>query len=209
MSAASQDSPTPRGWTCPAPMQNAVVRLEPLEHRHLRGLFEATPPDTFVHFTMRPEIWTWEAFEAFFAPFAAEESISPYAVLDAVTGAPLGSSTFLDIRPAHRGVEIGFTWYAAAARGTRVNPACKLLLMEHAFERLNCERVQLKCDARNLRSQAAIARLGGVREGVLRRHIVMPDGFVRDTVMFSVVRAEWERVKAGLLARLAPQNAAG
>lgn len=207
----SSDNPTeltPRGWVRPMPMQNAAVRLEPLEHRHLRGLFEVTPSDTFVHFTMRPDVWTWEAFEAFFAPFAAEQSIAPFAVLDPVSGALLGSSTFLDIRPAHKGVEIGFTWYAASARGTRVNPACKLLLMEHAFERLNCERVQLKCDGRNLRSQAAIAKLGATREGVLRRHIVMPDGFVRDTVMFSVVRSEWDRVKAGLLARLAPGSAA-
>ena len=193
---------TPREWSQPIEMQNAAVRLEPLAERHLRALFDATPAETFVHFTSRPTPWSWESFAEFFGGFPKEPTACPYAVIDLATGQPLGSSAYLDIRPAHRGLEIGFTWYAPAARGTKINPASKLLLLEHAFERLGCERVQLKCDGRNVRSQAAIAKLGAAREGTLRKHIVMPDGYIRDTVMFSIVRDEWTTVKAGLLARI-------
>jgi RimJ/RimL family protein N-acetyltransferase len=100
-------------------------------------------------------------------------------------------------------VEIGSTWHGRAFWRTAINTECKFLLLRHAFETLGCNRVQLKTDARNARSQAAIARLGAVREGVLRSQMVMPDGWVRDTVMFSIIAAEWAGVKARLEARLA------
>jgi RimJ/RimL family protein N-acetyltransferase len=109
----------------------------------------------------------------------------------------------MDIRPKHMGLEIGTTWIGRAHQGTKVNPESKLLLLAHAFERLGCERVQLKTDGRNLQSQHAIEKLGAVKEGVLRKHMIMPDGFVRDTVMYSIVAAEWPDVKRGLEARLA------
>jgi N-acetyltransferase len=118
------------------------------------------------------------------------------------TGETVGCSSFMDLRPAHRALEVGATWIAPAWRGTRVNPEVKLLMLRHAFETLGCVRVQLKCDARNLRSAAAIAKLGAVYEGRLRNHGILPDGFVRDTLMFSVLDSEWPRVEAGLRARL-------
>jgi RimJ/RimL family protein N-acetyltransferase len=124
------------------------------------------------------------------------------AILDRTTGRAVGTSSYLDAQPEHRGVEIGFTWIAPAHRGTSVNPESKLLMLSHAFDEKGAERVQLKCDARNTQSQAAIARLGAVREGVLRKHRVLPDGFVRDTVMFSITRAEWPGVREGLGARI-------
>jgi RimJ/RimL family protein N-acetyltransferase len=98
----------------------------------------------------------------------------------------------------HRRVEIGHTWLAKSAWRTPINTEAKFLLLRHAFETLACNRVQLKTDSRNLRSQAAIERIGAKREGVLRSHMVLPDGHVRDTVMFSILGAEWPAVKARL-----------
>jgi RimJ/RimL family protein N-acetyltransferase len=107
----------------------------------------------------------------------------------------------MDIDPPNACVEIGATWYTPTARGTSINPACKLLLLRHAFETLGCVRVTLKCDGRNLHSQRAITKLGATREGTLRKHRIQQNGFVRDTVMFSVIRDEWPTVRAGLEAR--------
>jgi RimJ/RimL family protein N-acetyltransferase len=115
----------------------------------------------------------------------------------------VGSTSYMDIDPPNRCVEIGATWYAPSHRGTRINPECKLLLLGHAFETLSCVRVTLKCDSRNLHSQAAIAKLGATREGVLRKHRIQPDGYVRDTVYFSVIAEEWPQVRQSLLDRLA------
>ena len=99
---------------------------------------------------------------------------------------------YLDIRAKERGLEIGFTWLAKALQGTQVNPECKYLLLRHAFEEQHALRVQLKTDGRNKQSQRAIEKLGAVREGVLRKHMIMPDGYVRDTVMYSITeRQNW------------------
>ena len=111
-------------------------------------------------------------------------------------------TTYLDIRPEHRGLEIGMTWYAPSARGTKVNPEAKLLLLEHAFERLDAIRVQLKTDQRNVQSQRAIAKLGAVYEGTLRNHMIFESGYIRNTVMYSITPEEWPSVKQGLLDRL-------
>ncbi|HEX5632975.1 MAG TPA: GNAT family protein, partial [Gemmatimonadales bacterium] len=123
-------------------------------------------------------------------------------------GAVVGSTSYLDVVPRHRRVEIGSTWYRPDQWGTAVNPECKLMLLGHAFEVLGVNRVALVTDALNHRSQAAIAKLGAVREGVLRAHMVAQEGRVRDTVVFSIVRAEWPAVRDGLLARLAAADAA-
>jgi aminoglycoside 6'-N-acetyltransferase len=124
----------------------------------------------------------------------------PFAILQA--GEPVGVTGYLEIRPHHRGLEIGRTWIARAHQGSRVNPESKYLLLRHAFETLEAERVQFKTDVHNLHSQRAIEKLGAVREGVLRQYQVRSNGTLRDTVMYSVVRAEWPEVKARLEARL-------
>jgi RimJ/RimL family protein N-acetyltransferase len=118
------------------------------------------------------------------------------------TGQSVGVTCYMDIRPAHRGLEIGSTWIARPYQGTRVNPESKYLLLRHAFENLGAVRVQLKTDGRNRQSQAAIAKLGAQREGVLRKHLILQDGYIRDTVMFSIIAEEWPAVKAGLETRL-------
>ncbi|ABF46388.1 GCN5-related N-acetyltransferase [Deinococcus geothermalis DSM 11300] len=115
-----------------------------------------------------------------------------------VGGALAGSTRYGDIRAAHRGLEIGWTWLHPRWHGSGVNRRMKRLLLAQAFEELGMERVQLKTDILNTRSQRAIEKLGAVREGVLRRHLRRPDGSMRDTVMYSVTREEWPEVKARL-----------
>lgn len=115
-----------------------------------------------------------------------------------VNGEYAGSTRYLEMRPAHRGLEIGSTWLAPAYMRTAANRSYKRLLLGHAFGELDMARVQIKTDILNIRSQTAIERLGAVREGVLRRHMVRPDGTMRDTVMYSVVQQEWPELKARL-----------
>jgi len=177
------------------------VTVRPLSIADASALFSVTHPETFLYFIQAPKAWTLDAFREFIGAAIADSMRRPF-VVELPGGELAGSSSYLDLRPAHRGLEIGFTWYAPAHRGTSVNPETKLLLLEHAFGPLGCERVQLKCDARNVHSQRAIAKLGAVREGVLRKHMVMPDGYMRDTVMFSITRGEWPQVRANLHARL-------
>src|SRR6185436_11268400 len=103
----------------------------------------------------------------------------------------VGSARYLNIVAADKRLEIGHTWYARNTWSSPVNPSCKLLLFTHGFESLDCNRVELKCDARNNRSRAAILKLGAKEEGTLRKHMVLRDGYVRDTIYFSVIAAEW------------------
>lgn len=117
-------------------------------------------------------------------------------------GSVVGMTSYLDVSPDDARGEIGFTVYAPPVWATMVNPECKLLLMDFAFGELGWQRVQLKTDIRNKRSQAAIEKLGAVREGILRQHMRRADGSLRDTVMYSVVADEWDSVRAGLEARL-------
>ena len=148
----------------------------------------------------RESVRTW--FERAMAG-TARGDVFAWAIVDVASGEAVGGTTYLDIALADKRVEIGSTWHGRAFWRTAINTECKLLLLRHAFETLGCNRVQLKTDARNERSQTAIARLGAVREGVLRAQMVMPDGWVRDTVMFSIIKSEWPAVKARLAAMLA------
>jgi RimJ/RimL family protein N-acetyltransferase len=125
-----------------------------------------------------------------------------FTVRDAATSGIRGSTTFYDYAPAQGRVEIGTTWYGRAFQGGRTNPATKLLLLEHAFDTWGLNRVALRCDARNVRSARAIERLGATPEGRLRHHRIAPDGSVGDTLYFSILRAEWPAVRAGLEDRL-------
>jgi N-acetyltransferase len=187
----------------PSTLEGRVVRIVPLQLEHAADLAHHATPETFRYF---PAIAyariDEEAMCEYIRHAWAREATKAFAVCLAQTGEAIGSSCYLDIRVPHSGLEIGMTWYGEAHRGTAVNPESKLLLLEHAFETLNYERVQLKTDGRNLVSQAAIRKLGAQYEGTLRRHMRMPDGYMRDTVMFSILRDEWPTVKAGLIARI-------
>lgn len=184
-------------------LQGEFVTLRPMDAaRDADALFAITPPDTFRYFLSWPAAWDAASFREFLVKHAATPKARMFTVLDA-GGRVVGASAYLDIDSANRCVEIGATWYDPAVRGTRVNPECKLLQLAHAFDTLGCVRVTLKCDARNLHSQRAIAKLGATRESTLRRHRIQPDGFVRDTVYFSILPEEWPAVREGLRHRLA------
>lgn len=122
-----------------------------------------------------------------------------FAVTESVTGQVLGSSSYHDILPAVKRVEIGYTWYAKSVQRSHVNSVCKLLLMTHAFEKLGCRVIGWRTDNFNLASQAAIERLGAKKDGVIRGHALRRDGSIRDTVMYSLTHGEWPEVKAHLL----------
>jgi RimJ/RimL family protein N-acetyltransferase len=187
----------------PTVLRGRFVTLEPLDaERDAAALFAGTPEGCFEYFLDWPAEWTLEAFKAWLSARAHGLTGQTFVVRDA-RGAAVGSSSLFVVDAAHRGLEIGFTWYTEAARGTAVNPESKLLLLAHAFDGHGAVRVQLKCDARNARSRAAIAKLGAVYEGTLRKHRVLQNGYVRDTAYFSIVAEEWPGVRAGLEARVA------
>ena len=122
-----------------------------------------------------------------------------FAVTDTNTGKVLGSTSYHDILPAVKRVEIGYTWYAKSVQRSHVNTTCKLLLMTHAFETLGCHVVGWRTDNFNFASQNAIERLGAKKDGVIRGHALRRDGTIRDTVMYSLRAGEWPEVKAHLL----------
>lgn len=174
------------------------VRLEPLAEAHRDGLRAAADdPRIWTHMTV---VASGDGFDPWFDAALARQATAVRRLAD---GALVGSTSYLDPNPDHKRVEIGATWYRPDCWATAVNPECKLLLMAHAFETLGLNRVAYVTDLLNERSQAAIAKLGAVREGVLRAHMVTQGGRVRDSVLFSVISTEWPAVKERLLARLA------
>jgi phosphoribosylglycinamide formyltransferase 1 len=180
------------------------VRLVPMERSHTDALAEITVASGVARL-MTDKLETREAVQRWVAQaldLRAAGTSLPFTVLDAATGAVVGTTRLGNWSPADRRIEIGWTFYAPAAQGTAVNPAAKRLLLTHAFERLGCVRVELRTDARNARSRAAIAKLGAVEEGTLRRHTRLADGSWRDTVYFGITDAEWPQVRARLDERL-------
>jgi RimJ/RimL family protein N-acetyltransferase len=180
-----------------------VVRLEPIEEQHRDDLVAAAAQDPATFLYMSADLSAGEsAWPAYLADALRSDYVA-WATVDAATGRAVGSTRFGDIAPEHGRVEIGWTWIAPSHQRTALNTEAKLLQLTYAFDQLGATRVALKTDGRNLRSQAAIERLGGVREGALRRHMRMPDGFVRDTVYYSILDDEWPAVRARLEERLA------
>jgi RimJ/RimL family protein N-acetyltransferase len=178
------------------------VQLEPLEEKH-REVLRPVAQDQ--------RIWTFtasafgDAFDPWFDLALKGRDASrerPFVVRLLRDDSLVGSTRYMAIEAAHKRLEIGTTWYACAVWASEVNPECKLLLMRHVFETLRWHRVEYKTDARNQRSRDAIARLGARQEGIFRRHMVLADGHIRDSVYFSVVDTDWPDVKAGLERRL-------
>ncbi|HEY4312361.1 MAG TPA: GNAT family protein [Pirellulales bacterium] len=183
-------------------LSGRVVRLEPLAMSQAEDLVAAASPEIFTN-TFPPPEFSPAGFQAVIGYLGSLTDWCPFAIVSQETGKAVGMTCFLDIRPRDRNLEIGFTWIAKALQGTAVNPECKYLLLQHAFEDQHAIRVQLKTDSRNQQSQRAIEKLGAVREGILRRHMIMPDGYIRDTVMYSITDEEWPAVKERLETRLA------
>ncbi len=180
------------------------VQLEPLCESHRDGLRAAADDERiWVHSL---SVARGLGFDAWFDLALHEGQAGqrvPFAVRQRVDGRLIGSSSYLDLHERHLRLEIGATWYAPEYWGSNVNPECKLLLLRHAFEVIGLNRVALVTDVLNKRSQAAIAKLGAVREGVLRSHMISQGGRIRDSVLFSITAAEWAAVQEGLVARLA------
>ncbi|MFL6199825.1 MAG: GNAT family N-acetyltransferase [Thermoanaerobaculia bacterium] len=187
----------------PVRLEGRILRLEPLSLDHAPGLWPHAGPEVFHWLADLPRDGSYEAFRDWIGQTMSRPASLTFAMVLVETGEPAGVSGYLDIRPDHRGIEIGRTWIGKAHQGSRVNPESKLLLFRHAFETLGALRVQLKTDLRNLHSQRAIEKLGAVREGVLRKYQIRSNGEVRDTVMYSVLADEWPDVRARLEARLA------
>jgi len=189
----------------PVTLASEQVRLEPLGLEHVEGLKRAAADGELwtIRVTSVPDPddtrgYVERALQAF-----AEGHRLAFAVLDAGTGAVIGSSSYHDIVPAVDRLEIGYTWYAQSRQRTHVNASAKLLLMTHAFETLGAKLVGWRTDNYNFASQRAIERLGARKDGILRHHAVRRDGTIRDTVMYSMTAGEWPEAKAELQARLA------
>lgn len=189
----------------PITLNGSHIRLEPLRPRHFAGILAAGQNEAiFTH--MSAVLNTPEAVDRFIMNALIAESKGleyAFAVVRQTDGQVIGSTRFMDVLESEKNVEIGWTWYIQEEWGTAVNPEAKYLLLCHAFEVWGAKRVCWKTDERNLRSQAAIKKLGAQYEGTFRNHRRRPDGSWRSTVYFSVIDADWPAVKAGLEARLA------
>jgi RimJ/RimL family protein N-acetyltransferase len=187
-------------------LQARNIRLLPLRLEHEEGLQAAASDGQLwkLRVTSVPEP---HEVRAYIETALQTDNRFAFAVLDATTGQVLGSSSYHDILPTVKRVEIGYTWYAARCQRTHINSTCKLLLMTHAFETLGCNVVGWRTDNFNFASQQAIERLGAQKDGVIRGHAMRRDGTIRDTVMYSMRAGEWPEAKAQLLYQLdKPRN---
>ncbi len=188
-------------------LQGRIVVLEPLTEAHREGLWEAAASD--------PRIWDWMSvragddrgrFDAWFdeaLALARRGPEVPFATLAAADREPIGSTRYLNLRPEHRVLEIGWTWLASHAWSTGANAEAKYLLLRHAFEDLHCKRVEFKTDALNERSRRALAALPAEFEGIHRKHMIVRAGERRDSAWYAVVDDDWPAVRATLEQRLA------
>jgi RimJ/RimL family protein N-acetyltransferase len=188
----------------PVTLEGRHVRLEPLSATHLPGLRTAyeEDPSPFTYLGFDPGVMGWEPWLAEALGGQARGVYLPWATVLGATGEAIGSTRFGDIEPAHGRVQIGWTWLGKRYQHTAANTEAKLLQLRHAFDDLGATRVAFKTDGRNERSQRALEAIGATREGVLRRHMRMPDGYIRDTVYYSILADEWPEVRQRLEARL-------
>ena len=184
-------------------LDGRFVRLEPLEERHREPLRPAAQhPEIFAYFT--PMLGPlYDSYIDSALKRSDGQNELAFAVVLKAEQRYVGMTRYLAVEQVHKRLEIGSTWYEPAAWGGPVNPECKLLLMQHAFETLKFHHVEYKTDISNARSRAAILKLGAMQEGIFRRHMIMADGHVRDSVYFSIIDTDWPAVKAGLQKRLA------
>ncbi|HVH58651.1 MAG TPA: GNAT family protein [Vicinamibacterales bacterium] len=189
----------------PAILEGHGVRLEPLDASHAHGLAEAVRDGELwrLWFTAVPEPTQTDAYIDAALEGQRAGHMLPWAVLELTTGAVIGSTRYHDIVAPIDRVEIGYTWYAKRWQRSHVNTACKVLLLQHAFETLGCAVVGLRTDNFNFASQRAIEALGAKKDGVLRHHQARRDGTARDSVMYSILLTEWRDVRRHLASRLA------
>jgi RimJ/RimL family protein N-acetyltransferase len=189
----------------PVTLVGKVVRLEPISETHIPDLANVGLEEEIWHYMRYGKVESIEQITAWVGELLELQKRGtdlPFAVIHLDKKAAIGCTRYLNIDTLDHSLEIGGTWYGLDYQGTLVNTECKYLLMKHAFEVLGCVRIWFKTDSRNLHSQRALERLGVVKEGVLRNHMILPDGYIRDSVVYSVLPSEWREVKTRLEARL-------
>jgi RimJ/RimL family protein N-acetyltransferase len=196
-------------WPPPVTLASGSIKLELLRPEHALGLTQAVEDGRLW------ELW----YTSIPAPDRMAQEIArrlelhdagkmlPFTIFNARTGEILGMTTYMNVDAVHRHVEIGSTWYRKSAQRTGLNTECKLLLLTHAFETLSCIAVEFRTHFFNHQSRRAIERLGAKQDGILRSHMVAPDGRLRDTVVYSIIAAEWPTVRQHLQFLTAPQRA--
>ena len=192
----------------PVVLAGKYVRLEPMRVDHLPALSKVG---------LDEEIWRWTAsmvkdvadIERYVRTALADQNLGtalPFVTIETATSTVVGSTRFGNIDAFNRKAEIGWTWINPKWQRTAINTEAKLLMLTHAFETWKCIRVELKTDANNHQSRAAIARIGGVEEGTLRNHMIVESGRYRDSVYFSIIESEWASVKEALTSKLAERE---
>ena len=189
----------------PVTLTGRIVRLEPLGEVHAEGLLRAGHHEALWRVTVQPPLLSADAVARYLSQSAEQAERGhevPFAIVLCDTGRVVGSTRWMDLSAPHRRVEIGGTWLCPDAQRTLVNTEAKLLQLVQLFDVLGAVRVQFKTDLRNTQSQRALEKLGATREGVLRRHMVLRDGFVRDSVYYGITDGDWPGVKQRLQERL-------
>lgn len=193
-------------WIQRVVLKGKHVRLEPMGEQHIPGLTEIGVGQDFWSFMLYGDMKTETDMRNWVLDILEREKKGgdlPFVAIHLESGRVAGATRYLNITPKDRGLEVGGTWYGLDFQRTAVNTECKYLLLTHAFETLKTIRVQIKTDSLNLRSQAAIERIGAVKEGVLRNHMILPDGRIRHSVFYSILDSEWDEVRRKLEAMLA------
>jgi RimJ/RimL family protein N-acetyltransferase len=188
----------------PVTLEGSLATLTPLAVEHREALAAAAADGQLwkLWYTSVPSPETTAQYiEAALAQRETAQAM-PFVVREVNSGAIVGCTRYFNVEPAHRRLEIGYTWYAQRVQRTLVNTECKLLLLGHAFEKLDCIAVEFRTHWMNHQSRRAIARLGAKEDGILRSHQIAPDGSLRDTVVFSIIASEWPAVRQHLLFKL-------
>ncbi len=197
------------GWVEPVTLAGEHVVLEPLARSHVEGLARAAADGELwrLWYTSVPSPERTQAYVDAALEMRERDGALPFVVRRRSDGAVVGTTRFFHVEPSHRRLELGHTWYAANAQRTSVNAECKLLLLGHAFDALGAIAVELRTHFLNHASRRAIERLGAKLDGVLRHHLTMPNGTLRDTCVYSILAAEWPAVRENLKLRLSMRGA--
>jgi len=185
-------------WAEPVILSGKLVRLEPMTEAHIPALVKIGVGQDFWRYMLYGEMKTDADIRNWVLDILSRKGDVPFVVIHLPSGCVAGATRYMNVIPRDRGLEIGGTWYGTEFQRTGVNTESKYLLLKHAFETLGAIRVQLKTDSRNLTSQRAIERIGAVKEGVLRNHMIMADGTIRDSVYYSILDSEWQGVRERL-----------
>jgi RimJ/RimL family protein N-acetyltransferase len=189
----------------PIILEGRHARLEPLTQGHAEALLKAAGDGELWNsrVTIVPSRETISAYLQAALDGQAQGRELPFVIIRKSSNQVVGTTRFYEIRTSDRAAAIGYTWLAKSAQRTAINSEAKLLLLTHAFENWKCVRVELITDVLNEQSRAAILRLGAKQEGILRKHLTLPSGRIRDSVVFSIIDSEWPEVRAGLATKLA------